>query len=314
MARASVEVDVAGRRLELSNLDKVLYPAAGFTKARVIDYYTRVAPAMLAHLRGRPLTLKRYPNGVEASFFYEKQCPRHRPDWVPTVRVHARGTGRFGGQRREAREIDFCLADDMPTLVWLANLACLEMYTLLAYGECVMAPSMVVFDLDPGLPADLIDCCEVGLWLRHVLGSLGLECFAKTSGSKGLQVYLPLNTPSSYDATAGFSRTLAQVMEQQHPDRCVSLQRKDLRVGKVLIDWSQNSRHKTTVCAYSLRARQRPTVSTPVTWDEVEACLDAGDPELLTFEAPEVVERVAELGDLWAPTLTLEQELPAFSA
>ncbi len=188
MARARVEVDIDGRRLDLSNLDKVLYPASGFTKAQVIDYYRRVAPVMLPHLRGRPLTLKRYPNGVGASFFYEKQCPRHRPDWVRTVRVHARGTGRFGGQRREEREIDFCLAGDVPTLVWLANLACLEMHTLLARGDDVFAPTMVVFDLDPGAPADVLDCARVALLLRDALLGLGLESVIKTSGSKGLQV------------------------------------------------------------------------------------------------------------------------------
>ena len=291
-------VEVEGRSLKLSNLDKVLYPT-GFTKAEVIDYYAKVGAAILPHLSDRALTRRRFPNGVEGQTFYEKNCPTHRPDWLDVYRV----TGDDG-------TIDFCRIDSLPALLWLANLAALELHTSMARAHDPDTPTMVVFDLDPGLPADLVDCCEVGLWLRHVLDSLGLECFAKSSGSKGLQVYLPLNTPADYELTAGFSRTLAQVMEQQHPDRCVSLQRKDLRVGKVLIDWSQNSRHKTTVCAYSLRARPRPTVSTPVTWEEVEACLEARDPELLTFEAPEVLDRIAEHGDLWAPTLTLAQELP----
>jgi bifunctional non-homologous end joining protein LigD len=292
-------VDIDGRSLKLSNLDKVLYPT-GFTKAEVIDYYAKVAPTILPHLCDRAVTRRRFPNGVEGQTFYEKNCPKHRPDWVDVFRV----TGEDG-------TIDFCKIDSLPALLWLANLAALELHTSMARAVDPDTPTMVVFDLDPGLPADLVDCCEVALWLRHVLGSLGLECVAKTSGSKGLQVYLPLNTgPMTYERTAGFSRTLAQVMEQQHPDRCVSVQRKELRVGKVLIDWSQNSRHKTTVCAYSLRARPRPTVSTPVTWDEVEACLDARDPEVITFEAPEVLDRIAEHGDLWLPTLTLEQHLP----
>ena len=292
-------VEVDGRQLKLSNLDKVLYPT-GFTKAEVIDYYAKVAPTILAHLGDRYVTRRRFPNGVEGQTFYEKNCPSHRPEWIDVNHIEG-----------EDGTIDFCRIDSPAALVWLANLAALELHTSMSRTTDYDTPTMVVFDLDPGLPADLIDCCEVALWLRHVLGSLGLECVAKSSGSKGLQVYLPLNTPTDYEATAGFSRTLAQVMEQHHPDRCVSVQRKDLRVGKVLIDWLQNSRFKTTVCAYSLRARPRPTVSTPVTWDEVEACLETRDPEVLTFEAPEVLDRIAEHGDLWAPTLTLEQRLPA---
>ncbi|MDQ6749290.1 MAG: non-homologous end-joining DNA ligase [Actinomycetota bacterium] len=311
MARPRVEVDIDGRRLDLSNLDKVLYPAAGFTKAQVIDYYTRVAPAMLPHLRGRPLTLKRYPNGVDASFFYEKQCPRHRPDWVRTVRVHARGTGRFGGQRREAREIDFCLAGDVPTLVWLANLACLEMHTLLARGEDVMAPTMVVFDLDPGAPADVLECARVALLLRDALQGLGLETVIKTSGSKGLQVYLPLNTPTTYKETRPFARAVAQLLEKEHGDLVVARMTKELRGGKVYVDWQQNDDFKTTVCAYSLRAREQPTASTPLSWDEVEAACEADDAGALRFAADEVLERVERRGDLFAPALELQQELPA---
>ena len=311
MARAAVEVNVGGRRLELSNLDKLLYPAAGFTKARVIDYYTRVAPAMLGHLRGRPLTLKRYPNGVEQSFFYEKQCPRHRPDWIRTVRVHARGTGRFGGQRREPREIDFCLADDVPTLVWLANLACLEMHTLLARGDDVMAPTMVVFDLDPGPPADVLECARVGLLLRDALDGLGLHSVIKTSGSKGLQVYLPLNTPVTYEQTRPFARAVAQLLEKQHGDLVVARMTKELRGGKVYVDWQQNDDFKTTVCAYSLRAREQPTASTPLSWEEVEAACEASDASALRFEADEVIERVERRGDLFAPALELAQQLPS---
>jgi bifunctional non-homologous end joining protein LigD len=311
VARSGVEVEVGGRHLELSNLDKVLYPAVGFTKARVIDYYTRVAPVMLPHLRGRPLTLKRYPNGVQQKFFYEKQCPRHRPDWVHTVRVHARGTGRFGGQRREPREIDFCLAEDVPTLVWLANLACLEMHTLLARGEDVLAPTMVVFDLDPGPPADVLECARVGLLLRDALEGLGLRSVIKTSGSKGLQVYLPLNTPTTYEQTRPFARAVARLLEKEHGDLVVARMSKELRGGKVYVDWQQNDDFKTTVCAYSLRARDHPTVSTPLSWEEVMAASDAGDDGALRFEADEVLERVERRGDLFVPALELEQRLPA---
>ena len=294
------DVEIEGRRLKLSNLDKVLYPATGFTKAEVIDYYARIAPAMLTHLGGRAITFRRFPNGVDGQSFFEKNCPDHRPEWVQTARiVSSDGT------------IDYCRIEDVPTLVWAANLAALELHTPMALAADPDTPRMVVFDLDPGAPADIVDCCEVGLWIRDVFERIGLTCVAKTSGSKGLQLYLPLNTPTTQDATAGFAKAIAQLLEQAHPDRVVSLQKKELRKGKVLVDWSQNSRHKTTVCAYSMRARERPTVSTPVTWDEVEAALDAGDASLLTFEAPAVLDRVAAHGDLFAPAVELEQELPA---
>jgi bifunctional non-homologous end joining protein LigD len=311
VAGARVEVDIDGRRLGVSNLDKVLYPAAGFTKAQVIDYYTRVAPAMLPHLRDRPLTLKRYPNGVAEKFFYEKQCPAHRPDWVRTVSVHARGTGRFGGQRRGPRDIDFCLAEDVPTMVWLANLACLEMHTLLARGHDVLAPTMVVFDLDPGAPADVLECARVALLLRDALDGLGLQSVIKTSGSKGLQVYLPLNTPAGYEETRPFARAIARLLEKEHGDLVVSRMRKELRGGKVYVDWQQNDDFKTTVCAYSLRAREQPTASTPLSWDEVEAACEAQDAGALRFDAAQVLERVEHHGDLFAPALELTQGLPS---
>jgi bifunctional non-homologous end joining protein LigD len=301
---ASVEVDVDGRRLRLSNLDKVLYPAVPFTKGQVIDYYTRIAPAVLPHLRSRPLTLKRYPNGVEAEFFYEKECPSHRPEWVRTAPIATRRG------RRGRTEINFCVADDLPTLVWTANLADLELHTSMSRVEEIEAPTMVVFDLDPGAPAALLECAEVALWLRQAFGALALECFPKTSGSKGLQVYLPLNTPASYDETKPFARALAELLEQQHPDRVVSRMQKSLRPGKVLVDWSQNDEHKTTVCAYSLRARERPTVSTPLEWDEVEAALEAREPDSLVFDSEAVLARFEERGDLFAPVLELEQRLP----
>jgi bifunctional non-homologous end joining protein LigD len=296
-----MEVEVEGRTLSLSNLDKVFYPATGFTKGQVIDYYTRIAPVLLPHLRGRHLTLKRYPNGVDGKFFYEKQCPGHRPDWVRTEGVYS---------RQNAREIDYCVADDLATIVWLANLADLEMHTPLAPAGAPKEPTMIAFDLDPGPPATIVECAEVACRLREAFDHFGLVAFPKTSGSKGMQLYVPLNTPATYDETKPFARGVAQVLERRHPELVVSDMRKDLRGGKVLIDWSQNDEHKTTVSPYSLRARDRPTVSTPVTWDEVEGVLRSGDPEELTFTSDEVLARVAEHGDRFAPVLELQQELP----
>ncbi|MDP9006251.1 MAG: non-homologous end-joining DNA ligase, partial [Actinomycetota bacterium] len=282
-------IEVEGRALTLSNLDKVLYPTTGFTKAEVLDYYARIAPVLLPHLGDRALTLRRFPDGVEGGSFYEKNCPRHRPDWV--------GVHSISGDEGTIR---FCRIDSLAALTWVANLAALELHTSMARADDPDAPTMVVFDLDPGAPAGVLDCAEVALWIRSVLADLGLACLVKTSGSKGLQVYLPLNTPATYDQTAALARNLAQLLERQAPDRVVSLQRKDLRTGKVLVDWSQNSRHKTTVCVYSLRARERPTVSTPLTWDELEAACGAGDPALLTFEAGAVLGRIESFGDLFS--------------
>jgi bifunctional non-homologous end joining protein LigD len=295
VAATKVEVEVEGRRLRLSNLDKVMYPAVGFTKGQVIDYYTRVAPALLPHLKGRPLTLKRYPDGVEGQYFYEKQCPSHRPEWVKTKAIPARG-----------REIEFCLVEDLATLVWLANLADLELHPSLSLAKSVKRPTAMAFDLDPGPPAGIAECSRVAVILRDTLSQLGLECFAKTSGSKGMQVYVPLNGKATYDETKPLSKALAQLLESREPKLIVSSQKKELRKSKVLIDWSQNDEHKTTVCVYSLRARERPTVSTPLTWDEVEE----GDPDALVFESDDVLERVEAQGDLFAPVLELKQELP----
>jgi bifunctional non-homologous end joining protein LigD len=295
-------VNVEGHTLSLSNLDKVLYPAAGFTKGEVIDYYARIGAVLLAHCGDRFVTRKRYPDGVDSTPFFEKNCPSHRPDWVGTSPME--GASKGGA-------VTFCRIDSLASLMWVANLAALELHTSMARSADADTPTMVVFDLDPGEPADVVDCCEVALWLHHVFADLGLEAFAKTSGSKGLQVYVPLNTPVTHDEAAGFSHTLAQLLEQAHPDRVVSLQRKDLRVGRVLVDWSQNSRHKTTICAYSLRARPRPTVSTPVTWEEVTACADSRSAASLVFDAGQVLDRVARLGDLFAPVLTLSQVLPS---
>ena len=298
--KQSLEVEVEGRRLKLSNLEKVLYPAVGFTKGQVIDYYTRIAPVLLPHLRGRPLTLKRYPNGVEGEYFYEKQCPSHRPDWVQTAPVKANG-----------KTINFCLADDLPTLVWTSNLADLELHTSLSLAKDVNRPTMMVFDLDPGAPAAILECVQVGLMLRDMLEELGLESFAKTSGSKGFQVYVPLNTPRvTYEHTKPFSHALAQLLEQQHPKLVVSRQKKELRKGKVLVDWSQNDDFKTTVCVYSLRAKERPTVSTPVEWDEAEAALKKKAADRLVFDHEAVLKRVEEKGDLFEPVLKLKQRLP----
>jgi bifunctional non-homologous end joining protein LigD len=301
VAPKRVEVEIEGRRLSLSNLDKILYPKAGFTKGQVIDYYTRVAPAVLPHLRGRPLTLKRYPNGVEGQYFYEKNCPRHRPDWVATAAVYS---------RQNKRDIDFCLCEDLPTLVWLANLADLELHTSLALAKDVKAPTVVAFDLDPGPPATIVECAEVALHLREVFEQLGLQAFPKTSGSKGMQVYVPLGTPVTYDKTKPFAQALAQLLERRHPELVVSDMKKSLRGGKVFVDWSQNDEHKTTVNVYSLRAKDVPTVSTPLRWEEVEGVLEARDPAELEFTSEQTLARVEEHGDLFGPVLELRQELP----
>ena len=249
------ELIVEGRKLAVSNLDKVLYPKAGFTKGQLIDYYIRIAPVLLPHLKDRPLTMKRYPNGVDQPFFYEKNCPAHRPSWVKTARVWSEGN---------QRDMHYCLAQDLPTLVWAANLADIELHTSLARKKDVARPTMMVFDLDPGAPADIVQCCQVGLWLRDLLAGMKLKSWAKTSGSKGLQVYVPLNTPASFDQTKDLSRALAEHLEREHPKLVVSKMAKALRTGKVFVDWSQNDDHKTTVCAYSLRARERALVSSKV--------------------------------------------------
>jgi bifunctional non-homologous end joining protein LigD len=295
-----VSVDVEGHELSLSNLDKLMYPATGFTKGHVIDYYTRVAPALLPHLRDRPLTLKRYPNGVDGGHFYEKQCPSHRPDWVRSEPVEL-----------SSKTIDFCICDDLPTLVWLANLADLELHTSLARAEDVQRPTALAFDLDPGEPATIVECCRVGLLLEAMFRGLGMQSFPKTSGSKGLQVYVPLNYPVTYDVTKPFAKAVAELLEREEPGLVVSRQTKTLRRGKVLVDWSQNDEHKTTVNVYSLRARERPTVSTPLTWDEVREGAESGDPDRLVFDADQVRARVDEHGDLFAPVVSLVQELPA---
>ncbi len=294
---------IGRRTVPVSNLDKILYPAARFTKGDAIHYYSEIAPVLLPHLKNRPLTLKRYPNGVDAPFFYEKMCPSHRPDWVATARVET-----------TSRPVDFCLANDAPTLVWVANLASLELHTLLSRKNDLDRPTMMVFDHDPGEGADLLDCIRVALRFRDMLEHFGLESFAKTSGGKGLHLYVPLNTPVTFEQTKSFSLAIAQLLEKQDPKHVTTNMRKDLRTGKVFVDWSQNDRHKTTVCVYSLRARTRPTVSTPVEWDELERALKKKDAASLAFETADVLKRVAKKGDLFEPILTLKQKLPKLEA
>jgi bifunctional non-homologous end joining protein LigD len=299
--RQDTTIRVEDRTLRLSNLHKVLYPEAGFTKAEVIDYYARVAPAMLAHVGDRSLTLRRYPNGVEGKSFFEKRCPSHRPEWVRT----APGPGDHNGS------IDYCLLADTPSLVWAANMAALELHAPMARAGDMETPTMVVFDLDPGLPATIVECAHVALLVRDVLDGIGLRCLAKTSGSKGLQLYVPLNAPGhTHEQASQFALTVGQVLERADPGLIVTVQAKAARPGKVLIDWSQNTEHKSMVCAYSARAKARPTVPTPVTWEEVEAAASAGSGSVLAFEAADVLDRVAALGDLFAPVTSLEQELP----
>jgi bifunctional non-homologous end joining protein LigD len=291
----SLVVLCQGRRLKLTNWDKVLFPAAGFTKGDLVAYYARIAPAVLPHLRDRALTLKRYPSGVDAQHFYEKQSPSHRPDFVQTERIG---------------DINYTLAQDRPTLVWLANLADVELHTSLSLAQAPMKPTMMVFDLDPGPPAGILECCEVALVLRGLFEQLGLESVVKTSGSKGMQLYVPLNSDVTYDDTKPFTRRVAELLEQRMPELVVSRMTKSLRPGKVLVDWSQNDEHKTTVTVYSVRARERPTVSTPLRWEEVERCRASGDPAMLTFETDQVLARVEELGDLFAAAVEKVQRLP----
>jgi bifunctional non-homologous end joining protein LigD len=292
---------VEGHELKLSNRAKVLYPESGFTKGDVIDYYAAAAAVLTRHLEGRPLTVKRWPDGVEGSSFFQKQAPAHRPQWVQTVTVPS---GR--------KPIDYVLANDAATLVWLANLAALELHAPLARAEAIQRPTVLVFDLDPGEPATVVECCQVALALQGMFEQLGLESLAKTSGSKGLQVYVPLNSREvTFADTKPFAKTVAELLERAEPELVVSRMTKARRTGKVLIDWSQNDRRKTTVCVYSLRAGPRPTVSAPVSWDEVRATLRSGDPATLVLEAGAVLERLADRGDQFAPVSSLTQTLPA---
>jgi bifunctional non-homologous end joining protein LigD len=301
--RAKSELDIEGTKVPVSNLDKVFYPETGFTKGNVIDYYVRVSPWLLPHLKDRPITLKRYPEGVKGFFFYEKQCPSHHPRWIKTTDV-ARSDGSI---------IHYCMMNGLPALVWAANLADLELHTFLHKAPAITRPTALAFDLDPGPPADIILCCDIGLRLKKMFDAMGLESFPKTSGSKGLQVYVPLNTPTTYDKTKAFAHRVAEVLEGQSPDQVVSKMQKNLRTGKVFVDWSQNDEHKTTITVYSLRAKDHPTVSMPVTWDEVKSALRKKNPKSLVFEADQAIKRAQKKGDLFAPVLKLKQKLPPVS-
>jgi bifunctional non-homologous end joining protein LigD len=301
-------VQVGGRKLSVSNLDKVYWPATSTTKAELLRYVAAIAPAMLPHLAHRPVTLKRYPEGVDGQSFFEKRCPSHRPDWLGTTWLPKRGPGT-SGSRDEV--IEHCDLADVAAMVWAANLGALELHVPMARAPDPTIPRAVVFDLDPGAPADVVTCGEVALHLKEVFDRLSLTAVAKTSGGKGLQLYVPLNRDGvSYDDTRDFSREIAQLLERVHPELVVSTQTKTERVGKVLIDWYQNHLTKTTVCVYSPRARERPTVSTPVSWDEVDDAVRRQDAALLRFELDEVLDRVQQLGDLFAPVAELEQDLP----
>lgn len=301
--RGAEELVVEGKTLEVSNLQKVLYPATGFTKGDVIHYYIEIAPYLLPHLKGRALTMKRYPDGVEKFFFYEKRCPPYRPKWLRTATVYS---------ERKGEDMQYCMADNLPSLVWAANLADIELHPSLALAKAQDRPTSMVFDLDPGEGADVINCAQVALWLREKIGDAGLDCFVKTSGSKGLQLYIPLNTAVTFAQTKPASHALASSVERDHSREVVTKMLKTLRKKKVLIDWSQNDRHKTTVCVYSLRAKREPSVSTPLEWSEVEQLLRHRDPDRIRFSPGQVLERVNKHGDLFAPVLKLKQKLPAF--
>jgi bifunctional non-homologous end joining protein LigD len=294
-AESKTLIEVEGRQLTLTNLEKVLYPETGFTKAAVVDYYARIAPVLLPHLAGRALTMVRWPDGVAGPSFFEKRCPPHAPEWVRTGEA-------YDGIRS-------CVVDDVATLVWVANLASLELHTLQARVDDPDHPTSMVLDLDPGERTGVLECGAVALELRELLDGLGLVSVVKTSGGKGLHVAAPVRGATA-DETKELARALGQLLAKRDPARVTIVMSRDVRRGRVFVDWSQNDRHKTTVCAYSLRARPRPQVSTPLQWDEVSDALDGGDPDALTFEAPDVLDRVARLGDLYEPNLTAEQDLP----
>jgi bifunctional non-homologous end joining protein LigD len=294
-------VEIAGRRIPLSNLEKVLYPASGFTKAHVLDYYGRMAEFMLPHLKDRALTLKRYPDGVDKGYFFEKRCPSHRPAWAQTAEV-----GRDGEEPLTA-----CLVNNLETLVWVENLASLELHVPLARAGSPETPDSMVFDLDPGEPADILDCARVALILRDLLSRLQLAGFVKTSGQKGLHVYVPLNNrETTFADTKQFSKAVAVILEKNYPDLVTAKMAKENRKARVFINWSQNDAKKTMVCVYSLRAREKPFVSFPLAWGELESLAGTGDPEKVQVIHSEAVRRVEEAGDIFREVLTKEQKLP----
>jgi bifunctional non-homologous end joining protein LigD len=300
-APAASALEVDGRRVRLTNLRRVLYPEAGFTKADVLDYYARIAPTLLPHLQGRAMTLKRYPAGVAGPHFYDKHC-RGAPPWVQTAPMWS---------DRKGEDIRFCRLEDTASVLWSVNHGNLEMHPLLSVAPDFDTPTSMVFDLDPGEGAGILDAADVALVLHDMLRGVGLESFAKSTGSKGVQVYVPLNTPATFEGTKAFSRSVAEVMAERMGDRVVARVDKRLRAGKVLVDWGQNDRHKSTVAAYSLRAKlARPTVSLPVTWPELTAALDAGRADALLPAPAEALARVAGAGDPFTAVLTLRQRLP----
>ena len=304
MARKTEHLSVGGRRIPVSNLDKILYPGEKFTKAKVIDYYVRISKFLLPHLKNRPVTLKRFPDGVFGEAFYEKDAPAFTPTWVKTVPVPRRET--------PGADIRYILINDLPTLVWLANLACLEIHPFLHVASHLDRPTSIVFDCDPGEGANILDCARVALMLRDVLHELGLDSLVKVSGSKGLQVYVPLNSSVTYDETQPIAKALAEILAQREPKLIVSVMPKRLRTKKVFIDWSQNGEYKTTVGVYSLRAKtHRPYVSLPVEWDELDAALKSRAADALFFTPEEAIKRVEEFGDLFKPVLKKVQRLPA---
>ncbi len=297
---ASTEIDIEGRRVTLTNLDKILWPEVGFTKRQMISYYVAIAPALLPHLADRPLTVKRYPDGVEGWFWFQTQC-RHRPPWLRTIELPSAS--------RPGKAFDYCVVDDLPSLVWVANLASIELHPLLALTGAVDQPRTMVFDLDPGPGADVIDCCDIALRLREDLDRFGLGSFPKTSGLKGLHVYVPLNLPCSYSETKAFARDVARLLAQKHPERVVDKSQRSLRDDKVLVDWSQNNPTRSTVAPYSLRAARVPAVSTPLEWREVEEAVERRSRTLLAFHAADVLGRVEDVGDPFRPVLELQQTL-----
>ena len=300
-ASSKSTVKIGSRTLTLSNPDKVYWPEPGFTKGEMVSYYRAVAPAMVPHLKDRAVTLKRYPEGIDGFSFFEKNCPKGKPDWVRTVDVD---------RKKDGKTIHYCVGWDEATLVWMANLGSIELHISLSRASNLMKPTAMVYDLDPGPGTTIVECCELGLEMKRRFSKLGLELFPKTSGSKGLHLYVPLNTAVTFEKTSALAHAVALQLEQEIPDLVVSTQKKTEREGKILIDWSQNGPHKTTISVYSMRAKEQPTCSTPVTWREVSACAKKGDPELLRFVAPDVIKRIKTKGDLFEPVLKLKQKLP----
>jgi bifunctional non-homologous end joining protein LigD len=298
---SSSYVTIDDRRVKVSSLDKVMYPAADFSKGDVLDYYQRVGPVMVEYLQGRTVTLKRYPDGVSGEVFFQKRCPAGRPAWVQTAKVWS-----------ETNHADmwYCVLDDVSSLLWAANLGALELHVSLARKDDSTRPTSLVFDLDPGPPATILECIQVAFWLRELCQQVGLEAFPKVSGSKGIHLHIPLNTPVTYEQTKPFAHALAERLEDEHPELVVANMRRELRGGHVLIDWSQNEEHKTTVCVYSLRGKEQPTVSMPVSWEELASARDAADPASLVFPAAQAIARLEQMGDLYTPVRELRQKLP----